>query len=69
MSEETQSKLTLFVAASRAKTSAWLENALAWLENGAGFGLSSDELLKSLHQRGSSSKTYQACYPLTEAET
>lgn len=59
MSEETQSQLTLFAGDSLAKTSAWLESVLAWLESGADFGLSSDELLRSLRQRGSYGWAYR----------
>lgn len=51
---------------SLAKTSQWLDNALAWLESEAGCGLSSEELLRSFDRLGLSSKMSPACYPATE---
>lgn len=54
---------------SPAKTSQWLDNALAWLESGAGYGLSSEGLLRCFDRLGLSLKMSPACYPATEAET
>src|SRR5947208_1677585 len=60
----------LFGAADfHAKTSQWLDNALAWLESGQGYGLSSEGFLRSFDRLGLSLKMSPACYPATEAGT
>jgi len=70
MPEDTTSQqLTLFQAASPAKTYRLPESVRAWLESEADFGLSSIEFSKSLSQDGSSLKTSLACYPATEDGT
>jgi len=70
MSEETTlSQLTLWSAASRAKTYQLPESARAWLESEADFGSSSIAFLQSLGHDGLLSRTSPACYPHQEGQT
>jgi len=62
-------QLTLFAAASPAKTYQLPDAARDWLESEADFGSSSIEFLQSLSQDGLLSRTSPVCYPHQEGQT
>ena len=66
-----QDQLTLFAAASRAKTSALpiAQAVRAWAESAAGFGTRSYELSEAFARHGLSSRTSLACFPAIEDVT
>ena len=61
----TWSQLTLFAAASPAKTYQWPAAARVWLESAADFGTSTIAFLQSLGRAGLLSRMSPACYPAT----
>ena len=67
--DATSNQLTLFAEASPAKTSAWLENVLAWLESEAGYGTNSIASLLNSLPVGWSLKTSPAFSAATTERT
>jgi len=63
LEETTWQQLTLFVEDSPARMCPLPDAGRDWLENGAGFGLSSGEFLQRLLPGGWLSKTSPVCYP------